>query len=340
MISIIIINYNGKRYLKDCLESVFAQSYSDFELILFDNHSTDGSAAYAGQHFHDSRLNVVEWDSNLGFAGGNNEALNYCNNDLIVLLNNDTVVDKDWLKHLAGAMTNTGTVASSFVITEGIKGRYYETNGSVSYLMYNVMNIFRNPESEFYPNGCSVIFRKSEIGNPFDSDYFYYSEDLYLGLKARFMNLKVKFVKDSVVYHVGGGSAGNLVRKTFYQERNRLLTLYIFFSYFLIIRIYPIILFYQTAKLCQSIFSSKYSFTGVFKAYFWFYFHIPAVFRKHHELSALKKRHERDILKFMTSKLLNHEGKAAKIINNISYYYSRFMGIKPIEYFQRKESRR
>ena len=68
----------------------------------------------------------------------------------------------------------------------------------VSYLMYNIMNIFPDKEDEFYPNGCSLIFRKSEIGEPFDPDYFYYGEDTYLGLKARFMGMRIKFAKDSI----------------------------------------------------------------------------------------------------------------------------------------------
>lgn len=227
-VSIIILNYNGKKYLKDCLSSVLRQSYSEFEIILFDNNSTDGSESFVRENFSDPRIRIITSNVNLGFAGGNNEALKYTNNDLIVLLNNDTKVENDWLRYLVESVKDKNTIASSFVITEGIDSRYYESNGSVSYLMYNIMNIFENREGEFYPNGCSLIFRKSEIPVPFDIDYFYYSEDLYLGLKARFMGMKVIFVKESVVHHLGGGGYSLSRDKTFYQERNRLLNLFIF----------------------------------------------------------------------------------------------------------------
>jgi GT2 family glycosyltransferase len=177
-VSIIILNYNGKQYLQECLSSVLSQSYLNFEIILFDNSSSDGSVDYIKQHITDSKIKIIQSPENLGFAGGNNEAIKHASHDLIVLLNNDTKTEKDWLHHLVLAMENKNTIASSFVITEGIDKKYYETNGSISYLMYNIMNVFKDINDEFYPNGCSLIFRKSEIGVPFDSDYFYYSENL------------------------------------------------------------------------------------------------------------------------------------------------------------------
>ncbi|MGH2575260.1 MAG: glycosyltransferase family 2 protein [Ignavibacteria bacterium] len=335
-ISIIVLNYNGGKYLKNCLESVLNQSYSEFELILFDNNSTDGSIEYVKSNFSDGRIRIIGSKENLGFANGNNEAIKYTSNDMIVLLNNDTVVDKDWLKYLVEALHDKNTIASSYVITEGVDKRYYESNGSVSYLMYNVMNIFDDPEQEFYPNGCSLIYRKSEIPVPFDKEYFYYSEDLYLGLKSRFMGMRIKFVKNSVVKHYGQGTESDLNIKTFYQERNRLLNLYSFFSLWFIIRLLPIIFGVKTGKLLLSIFSKNYSFTGLLKAYLWFLVNSRKVLSKRKELNKIKTVDEKEVIKFITSKLLNHESALNKFINNISYNYSRLVGIKPIEYYQKR----
>jgi GT2 family glycosyltransferase len=334
-VSIIIINYNGRQFLQNCFDSVLNQSYTNFEIIFFDNASIDGSIEFVKNNFKDKRIKIVESKTNLGFAGGNNEAVKHAENNLIVLLNNDIEADKDWLLHLVNAVKEKNTVASSYVITEGINPKYYETNGSVSYLMYNVMNIFENIEDEFYPNGCTLIFRKSEISVPFDSDYFYYSEDLSLGLRARFMGMRVKFVKDSVIHHFGGGSSAASSIKTFYRERNRLLNLYIFFSIWFIIRLLPVISVVKTAKLFQALFSKNVSFWGVLKAYLWFYFHIPSLLKKRKEIKKIKKVPEKEVTRYMTSKLLNHENPFSKIINNLSYVYSRLTGIKPIEYYQK-----
>ncbi len=332
-VSIIILNYNGKQFLKDCFESVLVQSYTDFEIIFFDNASSDGSIEFVKEKFTDSRIKIVQSPENLGFAGGNNEALKHCANDLIVLLNNDTKVQTDWLKYLVEALKNKNTIASSFVITKGIPQEYYKTNGSVSYLMYNVMNIFPNIEDEFYPNGCSVIFRKSETGEPFDSDYFYYGEDVYLGLKARFAGMKIKFVKESVVHHFGGGSGSATEKKTFYSERNRFLNLYLFFSISFIIRMVPYIFLNHNTKILISIFSKKYSFIGALKAYFWFYVNIPTILRKRNALKKNLLVSEKDVIKYMSCNIFNNNSGIAKLINSVSYLYSRLVGIKPVEYY-------
>jgi len=338
-VSIIILNHNGKKYLNDCLSSVLDQSYQDFEIVFFDNNSVDGSIDFVREKFRGERIKIVESKTNLGFAGGNNEALKYVNHDLVVLLNNDTVTDKEWLSQLVKAMYTGNTIASSYVITEGINPKYYETNGSVSYVMYNVMNIFERIEDEFYPNGCSVAFRMSEILVPFDSDYFFYGDDLYMGLKARFMGLRIKFVKDSIVKHKGGGTISGSIMKTFYQERNRMLNLYLFFSFFFILRISPLIFITNVARIIQSVFTSRTSFHGIVKAHFWLYFHIPSIIRKRNELKKSKRVHESEVISFMTSKLLNDEQAAYKFINRISYFYSRIAGIKPIEYYQKRTNR-
>jgi GT2 family glycosyltransferase len=332
-VSIIILNFNGKQFLKECFESVLAQSFTDFEIIFYDNASTDGSIEFVKEKFTDSRIKIIRSPGNLGFAGGNNEALKHTSNDLIVLLNNDTKVEKDWLLYLVNAIKEKNTIASSFVITDGIPEKYYETNGSVSYLMYNIMNIFENSEDEFYPNGCSLIFRKSETGEPFDSDYFYYGEDVYLGLKARFSGMKVKFEKKSVVHHFGGGTGSASDRKTFYQERNRFLNLYQFFSIWFIIRMLPYITLNHNAKILISLFSKKYSFIGVLKAYFWFYVNIPAVVKKRRTLKKNMIISEKEVIKFMSCNIFNNESTLKKFINNLSYIYSRMVGIKPVEYY-------
>ncbi len=335
-ISIIILNYNGKQYLEGCLRSVLAQTYSEFELLLYDNASTDGSIDFVNKNFSDGRLKIISSQNNIGFAGGNNEAIRHASNDLIVLLNNDTTVQPDWLEKLAEAVKEKNTVASSFVITQGIPQKYYETNGSLSYLMYNIMNVFPDINDEFYPNGASCIFRLSETGIPFDPDYFFYGEDVYLGLKARFLGLKIKFVNDSVVHHIGEGSKSSNSFKTFCRERNRFLNLYLFFSPFFIFKMLPFITFNHNIKVLLSLFSRKSSFTGTLKAYFWFYFNIPLILRKRKELKEIKKVNEKEIIKYLSSRVFHGENFYERVLNKFSYIYSRLVGIKPIEYYQKK----
>jgi O-antigen biosynthesis protein len=102
-VSIIIVNYNGKHLLQECLSSVFAISYPQFsfEVIVVDNNSTDDSVPYIRKHF--KQVILIESKKNLGFTGGNRLGLSQATGEYIVLLNSDTKVEKDWLQGLVRA---------------------------------------------------------------------------------------------------------------------------------------------------------------------------------------------------------------------------------------------
>lgn len=97
LVSVIILNWNGLDYLKDCLDSVFMTNYpaSSLEIILVDNASVDGSVAFVKQQY--PSVKVIENKINLGFCGGNNMGIQASTGDVIVLLNNDTIVDQNWV---------------------------------------------------------------------------------------------------------------------------------------------------------------------------------------------------------------------------------------------------
>ncbi|HAP35973.1 MAG TPA: hypothetical protein DCQ28_08550, partial [Bacteroidetes bacterium] len=122
---------------------------------------------------------IIKSNKNLGFAGGNNLGVKNAKGELIVLLNNDTVVHQGWLQGLANAITNENVAAASSLIkTEGIPDKYYEKNGSINFLGHNIMRIFDEPTDIFFAGGASMIFKKDIIGVPFDEDYFVYGEDV------------------------------------------------------------------------------------------------------------------------------------------------------------------
>ena len=97
-ISVIIVNWNGKQFLDDCLCALRRQTFRDFETILVDNGSEDGSVEYARRHFPEVRLLAL--DSNLGFTGGNIAGYELATGRLIALLNNDTEAHPKWLESL------------------------------------------------------------------------------------------------------------------------------------------------------------------------------------------------------------------------------------------------
>lgn len=98
LVSVVTVNYNGYRFLNTLLDSLFMQDYPNYEIILVDNNSSDGSEEFVKEKY--PKVKVVQTKTNLGFAGGNNAAIPYCKGKYIAFINNDTRVDKKWLSSL------------------------------------------------------------------------------------------------------------------------------------------------------------------------------------------------------------------------------------------------
>lgn len=112
LISVIIVNYNGKTFLQHCLDSVLNQSLakSKYEIIVVDNNSSDNSVSFIKRNF--PQIKLVESSENLGFAGGNNLGVTHAQGKYIVLLNNDTKVDRQWLAHLLSHIESDTSIAA------------------------------------------------------------------------------------------------------------------------------------------------------------------------------------------------------------------------------------
>ena len=342
MVSILILNYNGKEYLYNCLTSVLSQTYQDFEVIIFDNCSTDGSIDYVTEKINDKRVKVISSERNLGFAGGNNEALKHASGDMIVLLNNDTVVEKEWLSELVKCLSeskNAGMV-QSLVITEGIPLQYYKKNGTINLFGHNIMEAFEINENGvgeiFQVNGCSLIIKRellNKLGGLFPEEYFAYAEDTYLSFKVKFAGYKIYHNAKSVVQHKGGATMskykGELV--TFYQERNRLLNFLIFFSDNFRMKYYPLMLYNLLLKLFYGLISSRYSAKGVIKAYGWIMKNRKWIEAESSKLETIKKIREEEVLLYLSGKATNGNNAIEKVLNSIMLCYLKLVNISVIE---------
>ncbi|MDD5361713.1 MAG: glycosyltransferase family 2 protein [Ignavibacteria bacterium] len=340
--SIIILNYNGKEFLKDCINSVLSQSYNDFEAILFDNNSSDGSPDFVKENFRDERIKVIISEKNLGFAGGNNKAYESTQGELIVLLNNDTVVEKDWLSELVKTVTadeETG-MAQSLVITEGIPLKYYEKNGTINLFGHNIMGVFDIGTDGigeiFQANGCSLIVRRKildETGGLFPDEFFAYAEDSHLSFKVIFAGYKILHTSKSVVRHKGGATMKKYKNEmvTFYQERNRILNFLIFFSRSFRRKYFLLLWMNIKIKILYSLFTGKYSFKGIVKAYIWIYKNRKWIEAKRNELEKIKKVNESSVIAMLSGRYANGYNIIEKYFNFISLTYLKLVKIKTRE---------
>lgn len=208
-VSIVILNWNGKHFLKECFDSISKQSFKDFEILLVDNGSTDGSIKFIKKNY--PYIRIIENKENTGFARGNNIGVEKAKGKFIVFLNNDTLVDKKWLETLVTKMKNENVGCC------GSKLLYYDRRETINSIgsFLTVFGLSGSlgdgmPTEKFSesiellaPSGGSMCIKRDlfqELGG-FDSDFFAYSEDLDLGWRVWNSNKRVVFAPNSIVYH-------------------------------------------------------------------------------------------------------------------------------------------
>jgi GT2 family glycosyltransferase len=232
LISVIILNWNGKEYLSSCIRSVREQTYSNMEIILVDNGSTDGSVEYIKNLF--SNLNVMINRENLGYGGGNNRGIREAKGSYIFILNNDTEIEKDcleWLWKCIETDKKIGVTTPKILLydrrdTIDAAGLTIDPDGlSIGRGRLEPQEKYNQSGEVFSGSGCASLYRKEmleEIGL-FDTDFFAYAEDTDLGWRARLAGWKAYYVPGAVVYHHHSKKFGAYSSmKAFLVERNRI----------------------------------------------------------------------------------------------------------------------
>ncbi|MGA3042326.1 MAG: glycosyltransferase family 2 protein [Bryobacteraceae bacterium] len=232
-ISVAVVNWNRRDYLRACLASLAAQRGADFEVIVVDNGSGDGSAEMARSEFG---VRVIANTSNLGFCAANNQAFAAARGQFIALLNNDAEAAPDFLAHMRRAFDTAPDIgmAAAKVLVWDAPGRI----DKVGHLIYpdgqnrgrGTGEIDRGQydrlEECLLPDGCAAMYRKAMIESigGFDEDFFMFADDAELGLRGRISGWRCLYVPGAVVRHHRGASldAGS-VQRIFLIERNRVL---------------------------------------------------------------------------------------------------------------------
>jgi GT2 family glycosyltransferase len=210
-VSVIIVNWNGREFLGECLDSVLAQTFEDFEVIVVDNGSSDGSADWIAGEYPQVRL--LRLASNQGFCGGNNAGARIARAEFLLLLNNDTVVDDGWLAPLYTTITSDSRIAAcdSKILYAGephtiwSAGATYTIAGTANFRAQGTREdaLSCQPAEVFSAVACSAIYRRSvweEIGG-LDETYFAGYEDVDWGFRARLRGYRIFNVPASRVYH-------------------------------------------------------------------------------------------------------------------------------------------
>lgn len=256
-IGVIVINWNGKYLLEECLGSVEDQDYDNYKIIFVDNGSKDGSVEFVKEKF--PKIEVISLDRNTGFAKANNIGIHKAFEDseveYIALLNNDAVAEKDWLSEMIKVIEKDekmGSVAPKVL-------KYYKRNiidiaGTAIHLDGGGASSHINEIDKgqcdktieiFGPSGCSCLYSREMLKDIqikddfFDSDFFAYFEDVDLNWRARLRGWKSLFAPNAIVYHRHSETTGLYSPfKAFYTHRNR---------HFVVIKNFPLFLWQKAA---------------------------------------------------------------------------------------------
>lgn len=233
-VAVIIVNWNGRPWLESCLPALQRQTYQDFEIVVVDNNSEDGSTRWLAEHWPDVR--VLAQSQNTGFSLANNIGIRATGGKYVVTLNNDTRVEPTWLAELVGAAAGAyvGMVAPCIIQWReptllDSAGIEVDRAGIAWQRGWNrPVSALSVPGEVFGPSAAAALYRRTmleQIGL-FDEDFFAYYEDVDLAWRARQAGWRCHYAPEATVAHWHSATAATMgTRKLYLTSRNKIWTL-------------------------------------------------------------------------------------------------------------------
>lgn len=360
LVSVVILNYNGRRFLRACIESLKRQTLQDFEIIFVDNASTDGSISFMESTYPDllatRKLRVIRNATNQGFAEGNNIGHRAAKGKYVLLLNNDTTASPRLLERLVETMDSDRNIATAggFVLDKG-KERLYRRIIEKKRRAFTITLCGDNTtiprargetpvRTQFYGSGAAVMYRRNDMrsrGNaPFEPLHFLYAEDTYLGWRTMLAGKRNVMRIDAVVHHYGGGTQREVrsISKTavFHGTKNQLMNILLFYEWKNIMRILPLLAVVQLGHIIEN--PRKLMVKP--RAYWWILKNLQGLLRRRKEIQKTRITPDRDILKLISCKfydpeMIEGETRRAMVhaMNRLFYAYCWVVRLKTREFY-------
>lgn len=328
-ISVIIINWNGKSHLQDCVSSLLKAKWpGPYEIIIVDNGSTDGSLPYLeALHKKHSFITCIKNSKNLGFAETNNQGFAKSAGDYIIFLNNDTVVSPDFVTSLLSRLEGDPDIGAvqpkicKYPDTSVIDsvGSYFMNSGFLYHVGHNKPDQmkYNTPGPVFTMKGACMMFKRNileEVG-VFDPEYFAYFEETDLCQRVWLSGKSIWYEPKSVIYHKGGETATRFPSRyiQYHSYKNRIYTYLKNFELRTLVSVMP-----RHLTVCFCI-AGVYTVTGnfavafaVFRAIFWNLTHLNKLHNDRRNVTYLRKVNDSDYLPLVTRSV------------SIHYYYHLF----------------
>lgn len=307
-VSVIIVNWNGKKWLKACLDSLANQTYKDYEVLFVDNASTDESVRFVESNYPE--VIIIKNTANDGFARGNNIALPYANGEYIILLNNDTEVEEDFIERFMGAtkISNLGCAQAKLVQlsdTDEIDscGSFWTS----STLLYHYGNgkdsndkKYNQPMQVFTAKGAAILIPRrviDEVGL-FDEDFWCYYEETDFCHRARIAGYDSWYYPKVTVRHAGGNTSlafkNDLIQ--FHNFKNKMLSFLKNFQTHQLLFIIPVYIGVNLALALVWLLTGKPQHTlALSKAFWWNLVNFGNTMKKRRYVQARRQVADREI---------------------------------------------
>ena len=305
--AIIIVNYNGKEYLRDCIASLENQSYKNFDIFLIDNCSSDDSL----KDIKDTEVKLIKNKKNYGFAEGNNIGIRQAIKEgyqYIALVNFDTETDEKWLEKLVERIeTDSGIGAvQSKVLLAGSK-LINTTGGHLHFLGfsycrdYKMPDTFKNVDDICAASGASVLFRSEALKKIglFDKTFFMYLEDTDISWRLKEAGYKLIFEPNSVIYHKYSFSKNK--DKFYHSEKNRIIFILKNYELKTILLLLPAFLFTEILMILYAAFDGW--FTQKIKGYIFVIRHFGEIMASRQKVQKIRRVRDKELKGYFSYKL-------------------------------------
>jgi GT2 family glycosyltransferase len=275
LVSIVIVSFNEIDQIGECLSALFSQTYSNYEVIVYDNASSDGTPEYIEQNF--PQIKIIKGTKNLGFGGANNLASEQAQGKYLAFVNDDAYVTPNWLEALVKLLeidTTVGCAGAEILCAEKDKRNIVLCHGNdihlsgIAYLKNNgQISKPAVPIEAGAISGAAFVIRRElffEVGG-FESDFFLYYEDTDLSLRLRLMGKRCVIVPGSIVYHNSEPRFSS--QKIFFLERNRYLSIFTLMNTKMLLLMASSLLIFELISWGYCILHGKEPLIGKIKAW-------------------------------------------------------------------------
>lgn len=334
-VSILLVNYNSKKYAEEAIDSILKQNYpkSNIQIIVVDNASSDGSIEFLKERFG-KQIELVESKENLGFAGGTNIGLKYVKGEMVLFFNIDAIAPTEFLKTIVSEALKEEKIAAvgSFDFPPGTNLKNLRIDGgyTLSLTGSNIFNISKDFKT-IGGGGVGLLIKKNKMPDGLDGDYFLYFEETKLCWELNAMGYDVITPPTCRIWHYGSSTTGKKSPlKTYYSERNRIMTLRTCFETPTLIKLAPLFFVDFITRFGYYIVNSKL-FVPFMKALFWNITNFSTILKKKKEFDSLRKKRDKELFHLFSYKLFQTSRSTNniwKFIDFCTVHYLKLVGIK------------